>query len=74
MFYAFDVLLHQGRDLMRRPLSERRDTLTSMVQPGANVGLSQVSHGRAADMLHFVKANGLEVLWRRRQIVSISPG
>jgi len=42
-YYVFDVLMHKGRDLTQRPLSERRDLLRSIVKPTEHVDLSAVS-------------------------------
>ena len=43
MYYAFDILIHEGRLLTGLPLSERRAILNSVIEPGEHVALSQVS-------------------------------
>jgi ATP-dependent DNA ligase len=60
MFYAFDVLVRRGEDLMRLPLSKRREILVSTVTPHDHVGISEVSNQTAKKMLAFVKSHGLE--------------
>src|ERR1700722_8846201 len=60
VYFAFDILISEGRSLMRLPLSERRAILASLVEPGEHVALSQVSDRPAAEMLQFVKSHGLE--------------
>jgi ATP-dependent DNA ligase len=57
-FYAFDVLIHNGEDLMKRYLRERREVLAEIIEPHDYGGVSQVSEGSAAEMLQFVKAHG----------------
>jgi hypothetical protein len=42
------------------PLLERRAILSSVVEPGEHVALSQVSDRRAAEMLEFVKSHRRE--------------
>jgi DNA ligase D-like protein (predicted ligase) len=73
MYYAFDVLVHRGREVMTHPLSERRELLASAVQPGQSVGLSQVSNS-AAEMLEFIKAHRLEGVVAKRADSVYQPG
>jgi ATP-dependent DNA ligase len=47
-YYAFDILIHKGRRLTELPLSERRKILSSVIEPGEHVVLSQVSDQSAA--------------------------
>ena len=51
LYYAFDILIHKGRRLTELPLSERRAILSSVIEPGEHVALSQVSDRSAAEML-----------------------
>jgi ATP-dependent DNA ligase len=71
-YYAFDILIHKGRRLTELPLSERRTILSSVIEPGEHVALSQVSNRSAAEMLQFAKSHGLRVLWRNGQAASTS--
>jgi ATP-dependent DNA ligase len=66
MLYAFDVLVRRGENLTRQPLSKRRQVLESTVEPQAHVGISQVSHQTAKEMLAFVKSHGLEGIIAKR--------
>src|ERR1700733_9199152 len=43
IYYAFDILVHKGRRLTELPLSERRAILSTVIEPGEQVALSQVS-------------------------------
>jgi ATP-dependent DNA ligase len=58
---------------MKQPLSERRELLASIVQPGQSVGLSQVSNS-SAEILEFVKAHGLEGVVAKRADSVYQPG
>ena len=66
MLYAFDVLIRRGENLTRQPLSKRREVLESTVERQAHVGISQVSHQSAKEMLAFVKSQGLEGIVAKR--------
>ena len=66
MFYAFDVLVRRGEDLTKQTLSKRREILKSTVKPHDHVGISQVSHQTAKEMLAFVKSHGLEGIIAKR--------
>jgi ATP-dependent DNA ligase len=66
LYYAFDILIHRGRDLTKLPLSERRAVLEAVINPGEHVALSQVSNRPAAEMLKFAKDHGLEGVVAKR--------
>lgn len=60
VYYAFDILIHEQRNLTQLPLLERRAILSSVVEPSEHVTLSEVSYRSAAEMLKFIKSYGLE--------------
>ena len=74
VYYAFDILVHEGRRLTALPLLERRDILRSVVEPGEHVALSQVSDRPAVEMLQFVKSHGLEGAVAKRSDSVYQPG
>jgi bifunctional non-homologous end joining protein LigD len=74
MFYAFDVLVRRGEDLMKLPLCKRREILVSTVRPHGHVGLSEVSNQTANEMLAFVKSHGLEGIIAKRSDSVYEPG
>jgi DNA ligase D-like protein (predicted ligase) len=73
-YYAFDILIHEGRRLIELPLSERRRILGSVIEPGEHVALSQVSDRSAAEMLKFIKSHGLEGAVAKRSDSVYQPG
>jgi DNA ligase D-like protein (predicted ligase) len=73
-YYAFDILIHKGRCLTELPLSERRAILSSVIEPGDHVALSQVSDRSAAEMLKFIKSHGLEGAVAKRSDSVYQPG
>jgi ATP-dependent DNA ligase len=74
MFYAFDVSVRRGEDLMKLPLSKRREILVSTVKPHDHVGISEVSNQTAKEMLAFVKSHGLEGIIAKRTDSVYEPG
>jgi DNA ligase D-like protein (predicted ligase) len=74
MLYSFDVLTRLGEDLSKRPLAKRREILASTVKPCEHLGISQVSHQTASEMLEFVKSHGLEGVIAKRADSIYEPG
>jgi DNA ligase D-like protein (predicted ligase) len=74
MFYAFDVLVRRGEDLIKQPLSKRREILATTVKPHDHVDISQVSNQTAKEMLAFVKGHGLEGIIAKRGDSIYEPG
>lgn len=65
-YYAFDILIHEGKSVMQLPLVKRRAILARAIQPSDHVGLSYVSDKTAAQMLDFVRSRGLEGIIAKR--------
>jgi bifunctional non-homologous end joining protein LigD len=74
VYYAFDILVHRNRDLTMLPLAERRNILRSVITPADHVALSEVSDQTAAQMLKFVRENGLEGIVAKRSDSVYQPG
>jgi DNA ligase D-like protein (predicted ligase) len=74
VYYAFDLPIHNGNDLMRQPLSERRKVLASVVRPEGHVGISQSSDRSLAEMEKFIKSHGLEGIVAKRADGPYQPG
>jgi DNA ligase D-like protein (predicted ligase) len=74
MFYAFDVLVHRGEDLMKQPLSKRRGILAGILEAHDHVGISQISRQTPKEMLVFVRTHGLEGIVAKRADSIYEPG
>ncbi len=74
LYYAFDILVHKGRDLTMRPLAERRDVLYSVVEPSEHLAISEVSNQTPAQMLKFVRTHELEGIIAKRSDSIYQPG
>jgi DNA ligase D-like protein (predicted ligase) len=72
-FYAFDLLVHKGKDLTSLPLSERRKILEKMLRTDDHIGLSVVSN-KSDEMLTFVREHGLEGVVAKRRDSIYQPG
>ncbi len=73
-YYAFDVLVHKGKDLTMLPLSERRKILHPVIKPSEHLALSEVSDQTASQMLSFVRSHGLEGIVAKRADGVYQPG
>jgi ATP-dependent DNA ligase len=74
MFYAFDLLVHEDRDLTHLPLVERRKWLQRVIRQNEHVNLSVVSTGSGEDMLEFVRHHRLEGVIAKRTDSVYQPG
>jgi bifunctional non-homologous end joining protein LigD len=74
IYYAFDILIYEERDLTALPLSDRRAILSSVIEPGQHVALSAVSDRPAKEMLTFAKSHGLEGVIAKRADSVYQPG
>ena len=72
-YYAFDVLMHRGRLLIRLPLEERRAVLAKILPRNDHIGLSVVGYS-PAEMLNFVTEHELEGLIAKRSDSVYEPG
>lgn len=73
VYYAFDALHIDGRDLMKRPLDERRKVLRDVVS-GSGVHLSEPLPGRPTDIEKAVRRLGLEGVVAKRRDSVYTPG
>ena len=73
VFYAFDLLHLNGRDLMRTPLDDRRAALARVVA-GSDVLLSDPLPGTAGEIGRAVRELGLEGVVAKRRRSSYIPG
>ena len=73
VYYAFDLLHVNGRDLIREPLDERRAALREVVE-GSDVLLSEALPGSAAQIAEAVRGLGLEGVVAKRRQSTYTPG
>ena len=73
VYYAFDLLNHDGRDLMREPLEDRRAALSEVVA-GSGILLSEPLPGSPARIEAAVRGLGLEGVVAKRRRSAYTPG
>jgi ATP-dependent DNA ligase len=75
-FYVFDLLILAGRDLMREPLSRRRQLLQEKVLSNATEPIRQspVLEGRLSQLVESVREQSLEGLIAKRLDSLYEPG
>jgi DNA ligase D-like protein (predicted ligase) len=75
-FFVFDVLVLNGKDVMADPLVKRRELLEKRVLPKLSepVRYSHELKASLKDLIHSVKAQGLEGLVARRRESKYEPG
>ncbi|MGA8616975.1 MAG: hypothetical protein WB660_00430 [Candidatus Sulfotelmatobacter sp.] len=75
-YYVFDVLVLNGRDVMGEPLIVRRKLIEKYILPklGDPIRYSPESPASLADLIHSVKAQGLEGLVAKRRDSRYEPG
>jgi ATP-dependent DNA ligase len=74
VYYAFDVLHLDGRDLMSEALTKRRARLPAILGNGPTLRLSQDLPGTAREVVEAVRAAGLEGVVAKRRDSSYQPG
>jgi bifunctional non-homologous end joining protein LigD len=75
-FFIFDLLVLKGRDVMGEPLTKRRELIEKHVLPklADPIRYSPVLEGSLKDLVHSVKAQGLEGLVAKRRDSKYEPG
>src|ERR1700687_1348560 len=68
-FFVFDVLILAGRDVMGEPLTKRRELMEKHIFPKLSdpIRCSPPLDARLSDLVHSVKAQGLEGLVAKRR-------
>lgn len=74
VFYAFDVLHLNGKDLTSEPLTRRRPRLREIVGQNATLRLLQELPGSTAEIVKAVRAAGLEGVIAKRRDSTYQPG
>jgi ATP-dependent DNA ligase len=75
-FFVFDVLILAGRDVMREPLTKRRELMERHIVPKLSepIRYAPPLDARLSDLVHSVKAQGLEGLVAKRRDSRYEPG
>jgi bifunctional non-homologous end joining protein LigD len=73
VYYAFDALRIDGRDMMKRPLDDRRTVLRNVVD-GSGVHLSEPLPGRPKQIEQAIRRLGLEGVVAKRRESVYTPG
>jgi bifunctional non-homologous end joining protein LigD len=74
VFYAFDMLSLNGRDLTAEPLTKRRKPLQKIITADPVVRLSQDLPGSVADIVKTLRAAGVEGIIAKRKGSPYQPG
>ena len=78
LFYAFDVMVCRGKNLMRTPLEKRRALLNELFEDlGQNasfIGLSEMMDATPADLIRVAKEFGFEGIVAKRRTSCYEPG
>jgi len=73
-YFAFDILMHKGRELTRLPLSQRREILASVIKPNAHIEISEASDRPLSEMVKFIREHALEGIVAKRADSLYQPG
>jgi bifunctional non-homologous end joining protein LigD len=75
-FFVFDLLVLNGKDVMAEPLAKRRELLEKRVLPKLSEPVRYSPELRASlkDLIHSVKAQGLEGIVAKRRNSKYEPG
>ena len=74
VFYAFDLLFLNGRDMTGEPLVKRRAKLQAIIGDDSTIRLSQVLPGEASAVVTAVRDAGLEGVIAKRKNSLYQPG
>jgi DNA ligase D-like protein (predicted ligase) len=74
IYYVFDVMTLEGRDLTQLPLSERREVLRSILPTNEHLGISIAVQMTAQEMIALVREQGIEGIVAKRTDSIYQPG
>jgi bifunctional non-homologous end joining protein LigD len=74
VFYGFDVLYVNGRNLMGEPLVDRRGQLPAIIGQNATIRLSRDLPGNVAAIVRALRAAGIEGVVAKRRSSTYQPG
>jgi bifunctional non-homologous end joining protein LigD len=68
LYYAFDLIYHDGYDLHRVDLEQRKALLKTLIIPGDNVHYSDHQVGQGTALFHVAAKTGLEGIVAKRRL------
>jgi len=78
LFYAFDVIVCRGKNLVSTPLEKRRTILDELFKnlggKPSQIGLSETMDARPADLIRVAKEFGFEGIVAKRRSSLYEPG
>src|ERR1700730_3958494 len=74
VFYLFDVLWHDGRDITGKTVLQRRDRLRLIITPVAGIQVGGYIENHGKDLFHLAKEKGLEGIIAKRKTSIYRPG
>jgi bifunctional non-homologous end joining protein LigD len=74
VFYLFDLLWHDGRDITGKTVLQRRDRLRQIITPVAGIQVGGYIENHGKDLFHLAKEKGLEGIIAKRKTSIYRPG
>jgi len=74
VFYLFDLLWHDGRDITGKTVLQRRDRLQQIITPVAGIQVGGYIDNHGKDLFHLAKEKGLEGIIAKRKTSTDRPG
>jgi bifunctional non-homologous end joining protein LigD len=74
LFYVFDLLWYDGKDLTQLPLIQRREILRHLVPASGIIRMSETFSGSGMEFFEAAKAIGLEGIMAKKDDSLYSPG
>ncbi|MFL5754403.1 MAG: DNA ligase D [Bacteroidia bacterium] len=74
LFYAFDILWYEGKDLMQLPLTERKEVLKELIPSGGIIRMSESFNASGLDFFESAKQAGLEGIIAKKADSNYFPG
>ena len=74
VFYLFDLLWHDGRDITSKTVLQRRDRLQQIITPIARIQVGDYIENRGIDLYRLAKEKGLEGIIAKRKTSTYRPG
>jgi bifunctional non-homologous end joining protein LigD len=74
IYYVFDILFHQGRDLTGLPLIQRKELLKTILPPGEHIRYSEHIWKDGESFFNAAKQKGIEGIIAKHSLSTYKPG